>query len=56
MIAFRLKIHLDDTISPVQSAFVHSRLITDNTILAYESSASVEELDKASWGQKKHKT
>jgi hypothetical protein len=36
MIAAHLKVILDDIISPVQSAFVTGRLITDNILVAYE--------------------
>lgn len=50
MIALRIKFVLDDIISPVQSAFVPSRLITDNILLAYESLHTIKNKKKGKWG------
>ena len=50
MIAFRLKHVLDDIISPVQSAFVPGRIITDNILLAYESMHTIKNKKKGKWG------
>ena len=50
MIALRLKHVLDDIISRVQSAFVPSRLITDNNLLAYESLYTIKNKKNGKWG------
>ena len=50
MIAFRLKSFLDDIISPVHSAFVPGILITDNILLAYESSHTIKNKKKGKVG------
>ena len=50
MIGFRLKKILDDIISPVQSAFVPGRSITDNILLAYESIHTTKNKKKGKWG------
>ena len=49
MIAFRLRSILDDVISPIQSAFVTSRIITDNILLAYESLHTIKNKKKGKW-------
>jgi hypothetical protein len=50
MIAFRLKHILDEVISLVQSAFVLSRMITDNNLLAYESLHTLKNKKKGKVG------
>ena len=42
MIAFRLKAILDEVISPVQSAFVPGRSISDNILITYESMHTIK--------------
>lgn len=46
MIALRLKGILDEVISPVQSAFVPGRLITDNILLAYQCMHKIKNTKK----------
>lgn len=50
MIAFRLKLCLDEIIVPVQSAFVPSRFIMDNILLAYECIHKIKIKRKAKRG------
>lgn len=53
MIAFHLKSVLPDIISPTQSAFVPGRLITENSVLAYESMHAMKNKKKGKWGSVK---
>ena len=50
MIAFRLKAILDEVISPVQSAFVPGRSISDNIRIAYESMHTIKSKKKGKIG------
>jgi hypothetical protein len=50
MVAFRLKHILDKVISPVQSAFIPGRMITDNILLAYESLHTLKNKKKGKVG------
>ena len=50
MIAFRLKACLDDIISPIQSAIVPGRIITNNILLAYESLHAIKNIKKGKVG------